>query len=138
MQIDLIYNKIIELKGLQRTDFWTSGTDSACKGVNFWASTNKKLINKKMSWTDVSSGDCVTVQYFNGSSQFSKFQCDKEMNFICEVSIFSALKRFTVKIKYSGSKYWHVCPRPSKRVHASMEHNLWYAWEVVAICEPLI
>jgi hypothetical protein len=89
-----------EMNSLQEIDFWTSGTDTACKGVNFWASTNKKISNQKMAWTSAISGDCIGVQYLNGSSKFSKLSCAKELNFICEVALQLLLLKSTLKQQY--------------------------------------
>jgi hypothetical protein len=126
------------MKSFQGIEFWTSGTGSAGTGVNFWASTNKKIINKKMSWTDVSSGDCFSVQYFNGSSTFSKVECEKELNFICEVSIFSALKISTIKE--------NIQVRNSGTFAQGLQNECMEVWNITIgmrgkywlLCEPLI
>jgi hypothetical protein len=71
----------IALKG---KEFWTSGTDQGCDGKNYWCSKKRAIQNRNMSWSSTSDGDCVSIEFTNGS-QYSKTECSRNFNFICEV-----------------------------------------------------
>jgi hypothetical protein len=68
-------------------EFWTSGTDFECEGKFMWCNLNRRFVNRNMNWANDVKGDCVSVKYSNGSSTFSKNDCRKELNYICEVKI---------------------------------------------------
>lgn len=82
--IAFLYTYSLGNKKLHGIDFWTSGTDQGCKGINHWCSIYKNIINRNMSWSGVENGDCITTKFTN-RSQYSKTQCSNSLNYICEV-----------------------------------------------------
>jgi hypothetical protein len=81
-----------ENRAVHDLDYWTSGSQKDCPGRLSWCSLERPMRSRNLSWSNNPDGDCVTVQYrANGSSLFTKTNCDKELPFICEVKYFSVL-----------------------------------------------
>jgi hypothetical protein len=81
-------------KSIRDTDFWTSGTDQGCKGKNHWCSINRNIIDRNMSWSNATDGDCISISFAN-RTKFSKLPCKNKLSYICEVIKQSKIWPFT-------------------------------------------
>jgi hypothetical protein len=69
---------------IRNIEFWTSATQIECKGKLRWCSLNKRFARRNVTWAP-EDGDCLSIQFTNTTSTMAKTDCDKQLNFICEV-----------------------------------------------------
>jgi hypothetical protein len=71
--------------------YWTSGTDKKCSGKHFWCSENIFFKQKDVNWAkdqpNNEDGECVflTGTLNVNTSSYAKENCNKQLQYICEV-----------------------------------------------------